>query len=91
MTDKEVRRLKRSELLEILVEQKKEIERLEKSLEEAEQKLHSREIMLQQAGSIAQAALQLNHIFEDAQKAADQYLENVQRLSSGQKGTKNEI
>lgn len=91
MTDKEVRRLKRSELLEILVEQKKEIERLEKSLEEAEQKLHSREIMLQQAGSIAQAALQLNHIFEDAQKAADQYLENVQRLSSGQKGTKNEV
>lgn len=91
MTDKEVRRLKRSELLEILVEQKKEIERLEKSLEEAEQKLHSREIMLQQAGSIAQAALQLNHIFEDAQRAADQYLENVQRLSSGQKGMKNEV
>ncbi len=85
MTDKEVHKLKKTELLEILVEQKKEIARLEKLLEETEKKLHSKEIILQEAGSIAQAALGLNHIFEDAQRAADQYLENVKRLCTGQK------
>lgn len=86
MTDKEVRRLKRAELLEILVEQKKEIARLEEQLKEAEEKLQSRDIMIKQAGSIAEASLRLNHIFEDAQNAANQYLENVRRLATQQKG-----
>ena len=40
----------------------------------------TRRIELQEAGSIAEAALRLNGIFEIAQKAADQYLENVRRL-----------
>lgn len=87
MTDKEVRKLKRAELLEILVAQKKEIIRLEKQLKEAEEKLQSRDIIIQQAGSIAEASLRLNHIFEDAQNAANQYLENVRRLAAQQKGT----
>lgn len=87
MTDKEVRKLKRAELLEILVQQKKEIVRLEKQLKEAEEKLQSRDIIIQQAGSIAEASLRLNHIFEDAQNAANQYLENVRRLTAQQKGT----
>lgn len=80
MTDKEVHKLKRAELLEILVEQKKEIARLKKRLKAAEEKLESRDILIRQAGSIAEASLQLNHIFEDAQNAADQYLENIRRL-----------
>jgi hypothetical protein len=36
--------------------------------------------MLDKAGSIAEAALQLNDVFELAQKAADQYLENVKKI-----------
>ena len=39
--------------------------------------IESRKIELKEAGSIAQAALQLNHIFEQAQAAADMYLENI--------------
>jgi hypothetical protein len=38
-------------------------------------------ILTEKAGSIAEAALQLNLVFETAQKAADQYLMNVRRLS----------
>ena len=34
------------------------------------------------SGSIAEAALKLNGIFEVAQKAADQYLENVKARAS---------
>ena len=41
----------------------------------------SNEIQLTEAGSIAEAALRLNHVFEDAEKAAQQYLENVKLLS----------
>jgi hypothetical protein len=40
----------------------------------------SREIELAEAGSIAEAALKLNGIFETAQKCADQYLTNVRKL-----------
>lgn len=79
MTDKEVRKLSRAQLLEMMVAQAKEIEELKKSLEEARQQLANRNIEIQEAGSIAEAALRLNGVFEAAQKAADQYLENIQR------------
>ncbi len=84
MTDKELHKLKRSELLEIMIEQGKEIERLQKCLSEAEEKLHDRRIVMEKAGSIAEAALQLNQIFETAQRAADQYLESVRQLHDSQ-------
>lgn len=74
-----MRKLKRVELLEILTEQSREIDRLKKRLKETEKKLHAKEIRIEESGSIAEAALRLNHIFEDAQRAADQYVENVQR------------
>ena len=47
---------------------------------ELEEKLKDREICIEKAGNIAQAALELNHIFEDAQAAADQYLESLHRI-----------
>lgn len=84
MTDKELRKLKRSELLEMLIEQQKELNDVKKQLEEAKARLESRDIAIRQAGSIAEAALQLNGVFEAAQKAADQYLENIRKLSGEQ-------
>ncbi len=42
-----------------------------------------REIELNDAGNIAEAALRLNGIFQAAQEAADQYLYNVRLLSEG--------
>lgn len=47
-----------------------------------EEWLHSRRIELEEAGSIAEAALQLNGIFEVAQQAAEQYLYNI-RVNQG--------
>lgn len=53
-----------------------------KALEEEEQAwLESRRIELSEAGSIAEAALKLNGVFEAAQRAADQYLYNIRLLS----------
>lgn len=77
MTDKELRKLTRTELLELLLAQSREMDRLNNELEQARQQLSKREIALTQSGSIAEAALQLNGIFEAAQAAADQYLENI--------------
>ncbi len=77
MTDKELRKLKRIEILELLLEQSRENERLRAEIEEMKKKLEDREIAIKESGSIAEAALKLNGIFEAAQKAADQYLENL--------------
>ena len=77
MTDKELQRLRRSELLEILLAQQKQIDSLKKELAEAKEQLAERKIIMARSGSIAEAALKLNGIFEAAQKAADQYLYSI--------------
>lgn len=81
MTDEELRRLKRPELLELLVAQEKESAALREKLSQAEQALADRRIQLEEAGNIAQAALQVNGVFEAAQAAAAQYLETIRSKS----------
>lgn len=84
MTGQEIRKLKRPELMELLLEVSKENEELKAKIEELEEKISSREIKIAEAGSIAEASLVLNGVFEAAEKASLQYLENVKRLSEGQ-------
>lgn len=84
MTSKELKRLSRRELLEMLIEQMKENQRLRNRLEQAEAELENRKLVSLRAGSMAEAAMQLNGVFEAADKAARQYLENVYR--SAQEG-----
>lgn len=120
MADKELRRLKRRDLLQMLLAQCEETERLQSELDQKTAELESlqegyerlkdklnikderlnekdarisdleasieeiqasRLIELSEAGSIAEAALRLNGIFEAAQRCAEQYLMNVKRLS----------
>lgn len=81
MTDKELQKLSRIDLLELLLEKSKENEKLQEELEQVKAKLAEREIKIEKAGSIAEAALALNGVFEAAQAAADQYLENLRRIS----------
>lgn len=81
MTKRELKKLSRLELLELLLRQMEENEQLRSELEQAQRRLASREIELENAGSIAQASLQISRIFEAAQMAADIYLENVRRAA----------
>lgn len=81
MTDKDLKKLSRAELLEMLLTQTKEVKRLSAELDEANRKLQDRRIMMENSGSIAEAALKLNDVFQAAQLAADQYLENVKQLA----------
>ncbi|MBQ2327043.1 MAG: DNA repair protein, partial [Clostridia bacterium] len=71
----------RAELLEMLISQMKENERLQEQVEELAAQLEDRRIMLEEAGSIAEASLRLNGVFQAAEKAAQQYLDNIKRLS----------
>lgn len=81
MKDKALKRLNRAELLEMLLTQVEENEQLKKRLAELQSQLEDRRILIQDAGSIAEAAIQINNVFQTADAAATQYLENVQRLS----------
>ena len=84
MTDKELRRLSRRELLQMLLEQTSEVERLQAELDKTRAELDDRAIMLESCGNIAEASLKINHVFEAAQQAAEQYLINVRRIDTGQ-------
>lgn len=84
MTDKKFRRLSRSELVEIIYELqkneqelKKQKSALEKENKKLKNSLESRELKLSQAGSIAEATVELSGIFEAAQNAADEYLSQI--------------
>lgn len=80
MADKELRKLKRRELLQMLLVQCEESERLEGELEEF---IAEHEAMSESYERLKQ---KLNGIFEAAQQAADQYLMNVRRLSEAEQG-----
>ena len=84
MTNQQLKRLNRSKLLQMLLEIERENETLRARNKELEEKMRKRELQLAESGSIAEAALKLNGIFEAAQKAADQYVYNVQRRAAQQ-------
>ena len=76
-----LKKLSRAELLETLIAEEKRIDQLEKELEEAREALKDRAIKIENAGSIAEAALKLSGIFEAAQAAVDQYVENIEQIT----------
>jgi hypothetical protein len=78
--DNTLRRLNRAQLLDMLYDVVKEKEELEQKLEETRQQLADKNIKIAESGSIAEAALKLNKVFEQAQAAADQYLYNMKEL-----------
>lgn len=77
MTPKEFKRLRRSDLIEMLLELSKENRQLRQELDEANTRLADKQLHIEQAGSLAEAVLQLNGLFADAQAACDQYEHNV--------------
>ncbi len=81
MTEKELKRLSRADLLEMLISQSEELREVKERLRTAEAALASRVIEIDNAGSIAEASLRLNGVFEAAQAACEQYTENIRLLS----------
>ena len=77
MKNNEFRRLNRRELLELLIAQIEENERLRQQLEDAQKELNDRRIKIANAGSLAEAALLLSDVFQAVDEAASLYLENM--------------
>ena len=78
MDPKKLKQLSRSDLLEMLLNLSKENEQLRQELQQATSKLEDRTIAAEKCGSLAEAALNLNGVFQAAQAACDQYRWNVQ-------------
>lgn len=77
MADNELEKLHRLDLVEIIYELQKELEEQEKERKRLEQRLEEKELKIENAGSIARAAMDLSKVMEAAQEAADVYLVNV--------------
>ena len=87
LIDKDLRKFKRTELLEILLDQsrenesqKKEIETLKRKIKELQMQLEDRTIRVEKAGTIAEAAFLLNGVYDSTQAAAQQYLDGLVEL-----------
>lgn len=85
MDNTDLKKLGRRELLEILVAQGEELEATKTKLAEAEAALQEKTIAINEAGSIAEAALKLNGVFEAAQNSCQQYIANIIQLNQRQK------
>jgi len=84
MKEQDLRKLTRGELLEMLIQQSEELEQVQEKLWDCELQLKNRKLQMDQAGSIAEAALKVSGVFEAAEVAASQYLENIKEHSEKQ-------
>lgn len=79
MTDKELKKLSRSELLDMLIYQAEENKKLRDELESARLELLKREIAIEKAGTLAEASMYMSGLFDSADNAAKIYLENIEQ------------
>ena len=79
MTEKELKKLNRYQLLELLIVQTERADKLQAKLETAEKHLFNQELKLSSLGSIAEASLQLSGVFQSAQEAADMYVDAARK------------
>ena len=84
MTDRQFRRLSRGALIEIIYELQNAQAQLQEENEALQKALAARQLKIERAGSIAEAALALQDVFEAAQAACKQNTENISTLSQRQ-------
>lgn len=84
MTDRQLRKASRSDLLKLLLEEKKINEALHEQIQQMQLRLDNRQLYMNQAGSLAEAALKLSGIFDAAESACQYYTENIRALSGRQ-------
>ena len=91
MADRELRRMHRAELIEIIYALKQSEDQLKAQNAALTAQLQDRQLRLASAGSIAEAALSLNGVFDAAQAAADQYLQAVRTSAAETQAQKEQI
>ncbi len=89
MAQKELRRMNRVELIEIIYALEQNEEELKQENQELRKKLEERKVVVENAGFIAEAVAGLNHIFDTAQRTADDYLASVAAVKERPNGKQN--
>ena len=77
MVDKELRKLSRRELVEVIYQMKKNEQQMKEEIVELREALQDKRIRITEAGSIAEAAAKVNEYFSTAQATADLYLQEI--------------
>ena len=77
MTDKEFKRLSRAELIDIIYQFQLKQEKLTAENERLSKALADKRLRMSNVGNIAEASLEMHKVMQAAQKAAEQYLEEI--------------
>ena len=80
MTDKEFKRLSRSQLIDIIYQLQLKQNELEEENRKLKAEVGDKRIRLREAGNIAEASLAMHNVMQSAQDAADQYLEEIRAM-----------
>ena len=78
MTDKEFKRLSRSQLIDIIYQLQLKQDELSADNERLSKALDDKRLCVSKAGNIAEAALEIHNVMQAAQDAAAHYLEEIQ-------------
>ena len=78
MTDKEFKRLNRSQLIDIIYQLQLKQEELTAENEKLSKALADKRLRVSKAGNIADAALEIHNVMQAAQDAAAHYVEEIQ-------------
>lgn len=77
MINKELKKLSRRELVDIIYQLKKNEEQMQERIAELENELQDKRIRMSEAGSIADAAVSITELLKSAQLTADLYLNEI--------------
>ena len=77
MVSKELKKLSRRELVDIIYQMKKNEQQLQEEIASLQEALQDKRIHLSLAGSIADAATSIANVFSSAQEAANLYLHEI--------------
>ena len=77
MTDKEFKRLSRSQLIDIIYQLQLKQEELTAENEKLSKELADKRLRVSKAGNIAEAALEIHNVMQAAQDAAAHYVEEI--------------
>ena len=80
LANRQLQKLRRGDLLQLLLEVERENERLAQENQELKDQLASKELAIREAGTLADAAVRLNGVMQAVQAAAEMYLHNVREL-----------
>ena len=80
MVSKELKKLSRRDLIDIIYQMKKNEQKMQEEIASMKTALEDKRMRLSDAGSIAEAAVSITDVFSTAQSTADLYLQEISAL-----------